>query len=294
MVQLAPVAQPDILYNNYPQRGEYVWDVQAIGGHNSYSALVRLKTGADVFIIDHANDGNAVNSFHRSALEALIRKLWDTNPNTRIMMVGSPSWNGLDTSNNALVHDPTNKNAIVETKALAEHYGLGYADYWQWCRDVVDAGTYTLAEIVPDKIHPFPAGLAKMSELLQPLLYSGAGMKPAVMPERVYEDSIDYENPPTVLLGNQYDNRTGTWVDDGTGVASTEAGATITYTVTCQSFGCLAAGNFTSFCQASVDGGAFEDAVLYQNGWVIESGRGLHTITIKVVDEVRIDEFWAI
>lgn len=280
---------------HYPQY-DFDFDVQAIGGHNSYSALVRLQAGADVFVIDHANDANNSNRDDRRALEALIRRVWAANPNTRIIIVGSPVWNTVGVDDDANVDTPSNQTILEDIKALAEWYGIAYVDYWQWCRSVVP-DTYTLAQLAPDSVHPSSEiGYPNMALLLQAYLPTGGTPKPAPLPARLY-DNGDFENTPTVFLGNQYDSRTGTWSDAGTRTQSSEAGATITFSATCQSLGILRTdGDANAELELSVDGSAYRNVVLNQGGYFLEEGRGAHTLTIRVKTggNVRIEQFWAV
>ena len=57
---------------NYPTYA-FTFTSQAVGGHNTWSNLVRLAAGQDVFIIDTANDDTTKDP---AALEALIRNVW--------------------------------------------------------------------------------------------------------------------------------------------------------------------------------------------------------------------------
>lgn len=283
------------LTDNYPTYATTA-TVQAINGHNTYSALVRLETGADVFVIDNANDSNdSVNTPDRKALEALFRRLWAANPQTRIIVIGPPSWFGQDTSDNAVVDTPTNQTALEEIKALADHYGIAYVDYWQWCRDVVP-DTYDLTDLTADTVHPTDLGYNQMATLLEAYLPTSGSQKPATLPARLY-DNGDYENTPTRTLGTNYDSRTGTgWSDSGTATLSATAGDTITYSATCQSIGVYRSAGTNANLEISVDGGAYRDASLTQNGIELVEGRDAHTITIrlKAGGDIRIDEFWAI
>lgn len=265
--------------------------MQALGGHNSWSALVRLETGADAFVIDHANDGQPL---HVAALEAVIRRLWAANANTQIVLVSSPNWIGVDTSINANVHNPYNADELTDIKTMAEYYGIPYADYWQWCKDVVDAETYDLTELTADKTHPTALGYAQMAELVKPLVFSG-GAKPSPLPARLY-DSEGLENTPTRVNGNT-GTETGTgWSDAGAaGRQSSTAGDTIAFTATCESYGVYRADGATLTVEVDIDGGGFASVTLWQNGIDILAGRAAHTITIKVVSgTLRVDEFWAV
>lgn len=279
---------------NYP-RYAFTFSNQALDGHNSWSNLVRLNTGADVFIIDHANDGET--AFERAALEAIIRRLWVVNPNTRIILINAPTWITLDTSDNEVVNAPKNQVVIEEVEALAAHYGIPVVDYWGWCKQVVNGGTYDLVDLTADKVHPTQLGHDNLALLLQTLLPSGGARKPSALPVRLYADSELYENEPTRKNGTANDGTTGSWTTTGTRIESNSEGATVTFSATCQSFGIYRSdGGTSSGVEVSIDGGAYANLVLYQNGTAIAGGRGAHTITFRVKSggSVRIDEFWAI
>lgn len=279
--------------SNFPQYA-FSFSNQSLDGHNSWSNLVRLNTGASTFIIDHANDGET--AFERAALEAIIRRLWTTNPNTRIIILNSPTWITLDTSDNDVVNTPKNQAVIEQVEALAAHYGIPVVDYWGWCQSVVNGGTYTLVQLTADKVHPTLLGYQNMALLLQAALPLGGASKPAILPARLY-DNGDYENTPTRKNGNANDGTTGTWTTTGTRIESSSTGATVTFSATCQSFGIYRSdGGTSSAIEVSVDGGAYVDLVLYQNGTPVVAGRGAHTVTLRVKTggTVRIDEFWAI
>lgn len=271
----------------------FTFSSQAISGHNTWSNLVRLVTGDDLFIFDHANDADT--TWNYASLEAMFRRLWTANPNTRIIVVNSPTWITQDMSNNAIVDTPTNKTVIEAVEALAAHYGIPVVDYWGWCQSVVP-GTFNLTDLTADTVHPTSLGYTNMAALLESLLPNGGGAKPGTLPARLY-DNGDYENTPTRTLGNANDGTTGTWATTGTRIESSTAGSTVTFSATCQSFGIYRSdGGSSSGIEASVDGGAYADLVSYQNGTVIVAGRGAHIIAfrVKAAGTVRIDEFWAV
>lgn len=272
---------------------DFAFSNQAAGGDNTWSNLVRLVTGDDLFIIDHANDSL---EFHFASMEALIRRLWAANQNTRIIMVSSPTWLTKDTGDNGQVNTPYNATVLADMEALADHYGVAWIDYWAWCRSVVP-DTYDLTDLTADTVHPTAIGYAAMAALLEVELPTGGSAKPATLPARLY-DSADYENTPVRVNGTANDGTTGTWSTTGTRIESSTAGSTVTFAATCQSFGIYRSdGGSSSGIEYSVNGGAdWLDMVSYQNGTVIPGGRAAYSIIIRVKagGTVRIDEFWAI
>jgi hypothetical protein len=266
---------------------------QAISGHNTWSNLVRLVTGDDLFIIDTANDADSAKD--KSSLEALIRRLWTANPFARMIFISSPSWSGQDISIDSNVNHPTNEAALNNVSALASYYGIPLVDYWGQLKALVGGGTYHLNEVVSvDTVHPSTLGYSIMATLLEAYLPTGGTVQPSPLPARLY-DNGDYENTPTVKLGTAYDNRSGTWADNGTEVSSSTVGSIITYSATCQSFGAYRADGGSNDVQVSIDGGAYADASFYQNGTAIVGGRAAHTIAIKVKSgTVKITQFWAV
>jgi hypothetical protein len=267
----------------------------AISGHNVWSNLVRLTrdtlaNNPTVLIIDDAN--GVMNDY---MVEAFIRRAWTARPTIKIIWISAPTWSGLDYHDNAVVTTPLNAVDLGKTAAILAHYGVSHADWWSWAKSVVP-DTYDLDEIISDGVHPTDIGYAWIDETVDGYLATGLSVPPVTLPERVHAESEDYENESTIKLGTAYDSKTGTWTETGTRVESSEAGATITYSATCQSYGCFRAdGVAQPAVEISVDGGAFAAGLAYQNGVEIATGRGAHTITIKVVSgTVRIDEFWAV
>lgn len=269
----------------------FTFSNQSIGGHNTWSNLVRLTTGTDLFVIDHAND---TGGFVYASMEALIRRLWTANPNTRIIMISSPTWFGVDTDVDDNVNHPHNETELGVMAALAAQYGIPFVDYWAWCKSAVP-GTYHLNQLTDDGVHPSAIGYAAMAVLLEAHLPNGGGAKPGTLPARLYA-SEDYENAPTRTNGSAETSRTGTWTEAGTSISSNEVGATITYGATCQSYGIYRADSVAvQAVEVSIDGGAYAAANISQNGLTIAGDRAAHTVTIKVLaGTVRIDEFWAV
>jgi hypothetical protein len=272
------------------------YSLLALGGHGTWSNLVRLPDEAyDAVIMDTAGDGDG-NHWYKS-LEAFFRRHYAKNPNTRILMMQSPNWSGLDIDNDDTVHIPVNAPAQNSIGLLAAHYNIDVVPYWEWCKEVVDAGTYHLNQLTLDTIHPSTVGFQQMELMLRD--YLPLGQKPPFipLPARLY-DCEDYEQTPARILGTAYDSRTGTgWSDNGTQVSSSTAGDTITYTATCTSIGIYQTVDTNSMnCEVSVDGGTYRSMYLRVFGEELIEGRGAHTITIrlKAGGSIFIDEFWAI
>lgn len=272
----------------------------ARNGNNTWSNLVRLDGAltADVqtVIIDTANDDN--NTMDKAALEAFIRRTWTYNPNIKIVGVSAPSWNAQDTSNNAIVSTPTNLTAVNNAKAIFDYYSTSYAAYLDAVIALVNAGTRDLDEMTTDTVHPSSAyGYPLMAELVEAFLPNGGAQLSGSLPDYLLADAADFVHTPQIINGTDYDSRTGTWADNGTSTSSSEVDATITFNVTCRSFGLYRsdneAGNNGNI-EVDIDGGGYNAITADRNGYDI-GARAAYTITIKVTGgTVRIDEFWAI
>jgi len=268
----------------------------AIGGHNTWSNLVRLSSyltaDTQVFILDHANDGD--NTLLNCSLEALLRRIWTYNPNIRIIGISSPSWLLQDTSNDALVTTPTNLTAIGVKKTIFEYYGVSYADYLAAMIDLVP-GTYHLNELVADTVHPTETGYGIMASLVEAYLpYSGAQLSGS-LPALKYADTVDFMETPTIINGTAYDSQTGTWAEVGTTIESSTAGSTVVFSGTFRSFGKYRASGTDGSVEIDVDGGGFSAKTFSQNGYDIGT-RAAHTITVRIPagGSCKIDEFWTI
>jgi hypothetical protein len=278
--------------SNFPQY-DYTFPILAIGGNNTWSNLVRLTTGGDVFILDHANDWTAAWA------EAMIRRVWAANPATQIILITSPSWNTLDTSNDSLVNTPANLKVLQEIVALAHHYGIALANYWGWCQNLVNGGNYHLSQLTNDSVHPSAIGYAAMAGLLEPFLPDGGTPAPAALPERYFPNSAAYELPPIRMPGTAYFLRTGKgWSDKGTTITSSKPGDTVTYKTldVWSSFGSWRSDLGTNVVEISVNGGDFSTLPFNQNGYDLDSV-SYDTITIRIPasgGNVRIEEIWFI
>jgi hypothetical protein len=269
----------------------------AIGGHNTWSNLVRLSSSltadTQVVTIDHANDPD--DTLANCALEALIRRIWTYNPSIRIIGISSPSWITQDISNNALVSTPTNLTAIGVKKTIFEYYNTSYADYLAAMIALVP-GTYNLNDLVNvDTVHPSPTGYGVMASLVEALLPYGGAALSGSLPDYLYEDTPDFEETPTITLGTDYDSQTGTWSEVGTTIESSTAGSTVVFSGTFRSFGSYRAAGSNSGVDIDIDGGGFNLMTFSQNGYDIGT-RAAHVITIRIPvgGNCKIDEFWAI
>lgn len=148
---------------------------------------------------------------------------------------------------------------------------------------------------VQDTVHPTTLGNMEATKLLQDILtptFLIQRQSPSTLPARLY-DNGDYENSATIKNGTGYDSLTGSWTTSGTQISSSNPGATVTFSATCQSIG---RPEEDGTVQISVDGGDYAAFVFSPNGAQIAGGvRAAHTITIKVISgTVTISKFWAI
>lgn len=271
----------------------------ARSGNNTWSNLVRLSTeilalSPDVVIFDTANDSN--EDWQNAVVEAMIRRIWVYDPTIFIVLINF--FAVADQNVNANVNSPTNGAALAIVAALCAHYGITLADYLARIQDLVNNLGHNLNEFMGDTIHPDSDGHNEAYQLLLPYLPFGASSAPSPLPARLYDDGT-LENTPTRTLGNANSGETGTWATIATtGRQSSTAGSTIAFNdVTCSTIGAYRAdeGSNTNL-EISVDGGAFYDFTLYQNGGELQEGFGTHDIIIrlKVSGACRIDEFWAV
>lgn len=282
------------LYQNHP---DFNWRFvnAAVSGRNTWNNLVRLSAeilayAPDLVVLECVNDGNTIPS--GATVEAFIRRVWAARPTARVLVFNF--FAVADPNVNANVNSPVNEADILALEAVVDHYSLPLMDYWGRIQELVNNQGHDLDEYMADTVHPLAAGHSEAYALLESHLFSGGSM-PSSLPARLYAASADYERTPSRILGTGYDSRTGTWSDTDTRTQSSEVGATITYHATCLSIGSYRADGGTNTVQVSVDGGAFADFVLYENGTALPEGDGAHTFVIKVVSgTVRIDEFLAI
>lgn len=226
-----------------------------------------------------------------ATIEAYVRLVWAANPETRILL-----WNFFavaDQNVNANVNTPTDVGNVLATNAVAAHYGIPLLDYWGTIKQRVNDEGHNLNEFMDDTIHPNQTGHGEAYVLLEACLLSSDGKQPETLPARLYDDSIDFEYTPTIKNGTGYDSRTGTWTDAGTTVSSSTPGSTITYSFTGRSFGIYRADGSYPNPEISIDGGTFVVRPLYANGYDIGT-RAAHTVVIRVVSSIKIEEFWSI
>jgi len=267
--------------------------VSAASGMNSWNNLVRLSEALiadpDVLVIDHANDAG----LGLLALEAYIRRVWTANSATKIVLIEAPTWLGQNIAVDANVLHPTNEAQIATVNAIADHYGIVVAAYWEWCKSVVP-GTYHLNQLTSDTVHPSSTGYTGMAALVEAYLPDGGTAMPSPLPARLY-DCADFEHDPVVRVGTDYDARSGAgWSDDGTAVTNSTPGDTITWTFTGRSFGCYRADATYPAVELSIDGGAFASTTaFFGNGYDI-GNRAAHTVVVRVLTSVRIEQFWII
>lgn len=273
------------------------WDFtnQARSGNWPWSNLVRLD--------DELLSGNAPEIVlcdfrsvspgrQQASLEAIIRKIWTANPQARIISPIIPSVSG-------------GEIAALDQQALDDHamaavYGVHMVDLRQAEIDLVAQG-HLLTEYVSDGTHQTATGHALASSLEQSLITSSGLLSPenhSILPARIYDDGYYETTEPQRILGNANAGTTGTWNTTGTRIESSEENATVTFVVTCHSFGLYSAGTENSVCDVQIDGGAWQTnvAVTHNGNYFDDLADGEHTIVIRVRSGVaiRIDEFWAI
>lgn len=280
------------------QSQQYQWSFvnAAQSGHNTWSNLVRLQrdilaNNPDVIVFDTAND--SAQDFQNAALEAFIRRIWDAG----IIILGAYNFMQVaDEDVNANIDTPGNQDGIEAAEALYAHYGLRLLDYWGTIQQRVNNEGHNLNEYMGDVIHPNATGHDEAYALLSPYLPLNGLSQPNPLPARLYDDGT-MENEPTIRLGNANDGESGAWSTIATtGRQSSNVGDTITFNdVTCSTLGAYRGDALSATVEISVDGGAFREFYLYQNGGALVEGLGTHDIVIRVLsDTVRIDELWAV
>jgi hypothetical protein len=285
------------LLSDYPQ---YTWTLpsEARSGNNTWSNLVRLSSeiltySPDVLLLETVNDTN--EDWQLASLEAYIRRIWTARPSARLAV-----FNFFAVASqlvNANVNSPANQDAIESMEALLAHYGIQLLDYWGTIQDLVNNQGHNLSEYMDDTVHPNATGHNVAYTLLLPYLPFGMGAAPSPLPNRLYDDGT-MENTPTIRNGTANSGETGVWSTVATiGRQSSAVGATIAFNgVACSTIGAYRAdGGSNPTVQISIDGGAFYNFTLYQNGGQLAEGFDTHDIVIKVVSgTIRIDEFWAV
>jgi len=257
----------------------------AASGWATFPNLVNLAdlSTADVIIFDQSNDGDD----DYPEYEGFIRRVHAAGQ--RCIAIINPSWTAITDDQ---INSPYNEIAMGLQIAICTAYGVPYIDGWQICIDHVTGGGH-LNEMFTDTAHWTAAGQTAVEALFDDLNIGSAGT--ITLPaDYVHAETADYVHNPVIMLGTDYDSRTGVWTDDGDEVYSAAAGATITYTFTGRKFGIW--NDVPSYPNVSIviDGGApINPFALYANGYDI-GARASHTVVITVLTNVRIGEFWAV
>lgn len=274
-------------------RSNWTFVSTASNGYTTWTNLVLLSTltaaAHELIIIDPVNDDST--DFRKATCEALIRRIRTILPAARLVLMKFATVS--DQNVDASINTPTNSASYQQWSDMAAHYGIQLIDVVAGMQAAVAGGTH-LNTLLADTVHPTVAGHTIAYNLLQPYLNSSqAPITP--LPARLYALSSDYENVPVVQNGSAYTSRTGAWSDNGAQVISSEVGATITYTATCQSFAIYRADSVASGVEYSIDGGAYQGMNAYPAyGWPIVA-RALHTITFRVTSgTLKIDQVWMI
>ncbi len=229
----------------------------------------------------------------------MILRLWAANPATKIILITSPTWDTLDTRQDSLVNTPANKAVLQDIQALAAHYRIALVDYWAWCKTAVNGTTYHLSQLTDDTVHPSEIGYSAMARLLEQFLPDGGTSMPPVLPDRFFSNSAAYQLPPIRIPGTGYTLRTGKgWSDDGTTIASSRPGDTVTYKTLglWSSFGSWRSDPGTNVVEISVNGSEFAALPFYQNGYDLYSIT-YNTLMVRIPasgGNVRIEEVWFI
>lgn len=281
------------LVSTYPQN-DYTLVNSAVDGQNSWSNLVRYPDDIqpytpDYVVLDTVNDDK--NDNDAPALEALIRRIWTDTPNCKF--IAMKLFGVTDYTNDSTVYTSPDADEWEDIQAILDHYGIPFVDYYSEIVSRVEDGEH-LTDYFRDNIHPNDGGRALQASMLQDAITANEPCAIGTLPARLHADSEHYEAGPQRLVGTDYDSRTGTWSDDGTVAETSEAGATITYSGTCISFGAIRTDSSDSSIEVSIDGGEYESVYVASNGYQIPAGRGAHTITLKSPGTLEIAEFWMI
>lgn len=254
----------------------------AVSGDTMFSQAFHYSdlSTAQTMTIDQSNDYDTGTILD---FEGYIRRALADGK--RIVPLLIPRWSSVA---NDQVDIPMNADAYNAQKAVCEHYGLSYVDYWGYVQSIVPA-MYDLSDLYGDVIHLTATGGEKLYDLVQTKV-AGAG---GSLVSELNTGASDMAQAIQKINGVDNDGTTGAgWSTNGTAILSTTANDTITFVGTFRKFGCYrtsGANNVT----VSIDGGAFQ--ALTWNIYGIDTGsRAEHTIVVKVVTDCRVDEFWAI
>lgn len=257
-------------------------------GLNQWSTI--LAANPMLITLDATND---VDEHAYKSMEALIRKIWTSNPGTRLIGMVFPKFSD---NADASVNSPINPTYMTEIINLYGAYGIPYIDYLTPLQDLVNNQGHHLSEYYDagDPVHPLQPGHTLIYNLLLPYLPANGATAPASLPARLH-DNGDYEYAYTHQVGTINDGTTGTWGTSGTQISSNEVGATVTISGTFASYGLWRVDGLTNAVDVSIDGGAFDTTavLLGKTGNAVPGGRGSHTIIFRVRSgTVKIDEFW--
>lgn len=271
----------------------------SMGSANSWYGLNQwatiLAANPMLVTLDGTNDVGAHLAHPYKSMEALIRKIWAANPNTRIIGLMFPKFTD---NTDPSVNSPTNAAYMTEIINLYAHYGIPYLDYLTPLQNLVNVGGHHLNEYydVSDPVHPLQPGHAIIYGLINPYLPASGAVSPSPLPARLY-DNGDFEYTAIHRVGTDNDGTTGTWSTTGSQIRSSEVGATVTIVGTFSSYGLWRTDALYNYCDVSIDGGPFDTSLVLfgKTGNEIPGGRGLHTLVFRVRSgTVKIDEFWMI
>ena len=279
------------------------WTTQAASGNWPWSNLVRYPANLKLADVDLVLCDIRPPDVTRQvwAAEALIRRIWTDRPTARILSVTFPHKNDLSDTTVAALDD-------YETagNAMADYYGIPRIDYRAAVIAAAAGGDPLTKYIAAGELihptladgHPLAASLVETYLLANPSFTFGPADH-STLPA-YYNAEAEYyaTTEPQRINGTANDGTTGTWSTTGTRIESSEENATVTFIVTCKSFGLYSAGTANTVCDVQIDGGAWQENVaITQNGnYFDDLADGEHTIVIRVRSGVaiRIDEFWAI
>ena len=264
-------------------------------GMTTWNNLYRMQAAVldrapDLVLLDNANDD--VGNIGQKAVEAFARRIWGSYPECKIVF--AKVFNVSSPYDNSAVDTPLNSGQQAEFTAIAEHYGIPIVPFYDRIKALVN-GSNELCWYLTDIVHPTAMGHGELSGLLEDTLcaqFLANQQSPATLPARLY-DNGDYEQAAQGINGTGYSAITGTWSTNGTTISSSEAGATVTYTVTCRTFG---RAESDGTVQASVNGSAYGNVTFTAQGssYAIYT-RAAHAVTIKVISgTVTISKFWSI
>ena len=127
---------------------------------NYHPALIVLDT-----VLDTGSQTDWV------AVEAMLRKIWQTDHVTRVIFMGLPVLSSLADS---AILTPTNATQLTYTKSLSSSYGAAYADVYAALLDLIVNQYHHLTEYYDSATVLGAAGHALAFSVLQPLL-AGSG-----------------------------------------------------------------------------------------------------------------------